>query len=117
MATRDRARGWLDERMHGHVRELLLHTMARHDLHCPGYCLMADHTHFLWVGLGDAADQIPAARFFRKYWNVALRHRGVELQPQSYDHVLREDERRPDAFEETVIYIFRNLQRAGLVKN
>jgi REP element-mobilizing transposase RayT len=116
MTTRDRASGWLDERMHGQVRELLLHTMARYFLHCPGYCVMPDHGHFLWMGLGDLSDQRSAARFFRKHWNAALQQRGVCLQPQAYDHVLRENERRPDAFEDTVIYIFRNPQRAGLVE-
>ncbi|MFU8892519.1 MAG: hypothetical protein ACNA8L_02720 [Luteolibacter sp.] len=115
MATRNRTRGWLDEMMNCRVRELLLHTMARYSLHCPGYCLMPDHAHFLWMGMGDGSDQLLASRFFRKHWNVALRSRGVELQPQAYDHVLREDERRPDAFEDTVIYIFCNPQRAGLV--
>jgi putative transposase len=39
----------------------------------------------------------------------------VRLQPQAYDHVLRDNERRPDAFEDTVIYIFKNPERAGLV--
>jgi hypothetical protein len=34
MTTRDRSTGWLDDRMHGRVRELLLHTMTRHFLHC-----------------------------------------------------------------------------------
>ena len=115
MTMRDRSRGWLDEAMHRRIRELLLHTMARHFLHCPCYCLMPDHAHFLWMGLGDGSDQLLAARFFRKHWNAALQERNVCLQPQAYDHVLREHERRPDAFEETVIYVFRNPQRAGLV--
>ncbi|MCP5545259.1 MAG: hypothetical protein H7A49_15290 [Akkermansiaceae bacterium] len=44
-----------------------------------------------------------------------MRPHGVKLQPQAYDHVLRESERRPDAFEDTVIYIFKNPQRAKLV--
>ena len=115
MTMRDRACGWLDERMHAQLRELLLHTMTRYFLQCPGYCLMPDHAHFLWMGLGEGSDQLRAARFFRKHWNASLAERGVRLQPQAYDHVLRENERRPDAFEDTVIYIFRNPERAGLV--
>jgi REP element-mobilizing transposase RayT len=115
MTMRDRSTGWLDDRMHGRVRELLLHTMTRHFLHCAAYCLMPDHAHFLWMGLWDGADQRLAASFFRKHWNAALSEHGVRLQPQAYDHVLRENERRPDAFEDTVIYIFRNPERAKLV--
>jgi len=117
MTLRDRARGWLDTTMHAQVRELLLHTMARYFVHCPGYCLMPDHAHFLWMGTGEISDQVRASKFFRKHWNQALAARGVQLQPQAYDHILREDERRPDAFEDTIIYLFRNPERAGLVED
>jgi putative transposase len=55
MTMRDRSRGWLDVGMHSRVRELLLHAMARHHLHCAAYCLMPDHAHFLWMGFGPAA--------------------------------------------------------------
>ncbi|MGB1128708.1 MAG: hypothetical protein ACPG4K_01560 [Haloferula sp.] len=88
--------------------------MTRHHLHCAAYCLMPDHAHFLWMGLGVGSDQQLAARFFRKHWNTALAHRGVKLQQQAYDHVLRQDERRKEAFERTVIYIFKNPERAKL---
>jgi putative transposase len=115
MTLRDRATGWLDEEMHGFLRELLLHTLSRHHLHCAAYCLMPDHAHFLWMGLWEGSDQLKAARFFRRYWNARLEKLGVKLQPQAYDHVLRENERRPDAFEDTVIYVFKNPERAGLV--
>lgn len=97
------------------VRELLLHTSSRHFLHCAAYCLMPDHAHFLWMGLWDGSDQLLASKFLRKHWNAALKPRGARLQPQAYDHVLREDERRPEAFEDTVIYVFNNPERAGLV--
>lgn len=76
---------------------------------------MPDHAHFLWMGLWEGSDQLKAARFFRRHWNAGLEKRGVRLQPQAYDHVLRENERRPDAFEDTVIYVFKNPERAGLV--
>ena len=115
MTIRDRATGWLDEEMHRFQRELLLHTLSRHHLHCAAYCLMPDHAHFLWMGLWEGSDQRKAARFFRRYWNAELMKRGVRLQPQAYDHVLRESERRPDAFEDTAIYVFKNPERAGLV--
>jgi len=101
--------------MHHTVRELLLHTMARHHLHCAAYCLMPDHAHFLWMGLWDGSDQRLGARFFRQHWNAALHERSVCLQPQAYDHLLCETERHPAAFEDTVLYVFHNPVRAGLV--
>lgn len=101
--------------MHLRVRELLLHTMARYHLHCAAYSLMPDHAHFLWMGLWEGSDQRRAARFFRKHWNAELAMHGVTLQPQAYDHVLRDRERHPEAFQKTVIYIFKNPERAGLV--
>src|SRR5690606_10669291 len=97
------------------VRELLLHTSARHSLSCPIYCLMPDHAHFLWMGWGEACDQLKAVRFFRRQWLRVLRESGVELQKQGYDHVLDESEKNPDAFEDTCLYIANNPQRAGLV--
>jgi REP element-mobilizing transposase RayT len=115
MTLHDRASGWLDHAMHGTLRELLLHTMARHHLHCAAYCLMPDHAHFLWLGLWEGSDQWLATRFFRRYWNATLQLRGVHLQPQAYDHLLREDECHPDAFADTALYIFHNPVRAGLV--
>ena len=115
MTLRDRKTGWLDEAAHGFLRELLLHTLSRHHLHCAAYCLMPDHAHFLWMGLWEGSDQLKAARFLRRHWNARLAACGAQLQPQAYDHVLREDERQPEAFEDTVIYIFKNPQRAGLV--
>jgi len=115
MTLHDRATGWLDDKSHGFMRELLLHTLSRHHLHCAAYCLMPDHAHFLWMGLWEGSDQLKAAKFLRRHWNARLADSGARLQPQAYDHVLREDERRPEAFEDTVIYIFKNPQRAGLV--
>jgi len=38
-----RATGWLDDSLHAHFRELLLHTAAREGLFCPAYVLMPDH--------------------------------------------------------------------------
>jgi putative transposase len=45
-----------------------------------------------------------------------LREKGVMLQSQSYDHVLRREERAGDEFEDTVLYIRKNPERAGLVR-
>jgi len=115
MTIHNRACGWLDAAMHARVRELLLHTMARHTLVCPVYCLMPDHGHFLWMGICDHSDQRSAARFFRRSWNLALAGRGARLQTQAYEHLLRDSERGPKAFESTAAYILNNPQRAGLV--
>ena len=111
----DRARGWLDDSMHTSVRELLLHTTSRYFLHCTAYVLMPDHAHFLWMGLGPVSDQRDAAKFFRRHWNARLAASGAKLQPQAYDHVLGGMERQRGAFENTVIYLFKNPERAGLV--
>jgi putative transposase len=85
MTIDDRKQGWLDEVMHGRVRELLVHAAVRHGLVCPAYCLMPDHAHFLWMGTAATSDQRQAAVFFRRYWNRELRPRGVSLQKQAHD--------------------------------
>ena len=103
--------------MHQSVRELLLHTGARYRLHCPAYCLMPDHAHFLWMGIAASSDQLLASRFFRKHWNLLLARAGAKLQPQAHDRVLRDDEREPGSFEDTVLYIRRNPERDGLVSS
>lgn len=117
MTIQGRATGWLDQEMHRDVREVLIHAAARHHLACPIYCLMPDHAHFLWLGLGQRCDQLNAARFFRKHWNRLLEQRQVSLQPQGYEHVLNESERNPSAFEDTCLYIAHNPQRAELVED
>jgi REP element-mobilizing transposase RayT len=114
MTIDGRTRGWLDELMHRHVRELLVHTTTRHGLVCPAYCLMPDHAHFLWLGTMPTSDQNQASAFFRRYWNQALEQRGASLQKQPHDHVLNEHERNPEAFEEVFFYVLRNAEAAGL---
>jgi len=57
MTLYDRATGWLDAEMHHAIRELLLHTLARHDLHCAAYCLMPDHAHFLCVNFHPLVEE------------------------------------------------------------
>ena len=115
MTIQDRGQGWLDALMHQTVRELLLHTCVRYDLHSPSFCLMPDHAHFLLMGLNPESNQLNAIKFFRRSWNEVLKERGFSLQKECYDHVLLEDEKRPEAFEDTVLYILKNPQRAGLV--
>jgi len=76
---------------------------------------MTDHIHLLWVGILDSCDQRKAMRFFRKKMNPVLQKLEVKFQLQSYDHVLRDSEREPGAFEEVAGYIARNPERKNLV--
>jgi hypothetical protein len=76
---------------------------------------MTDHIHMLWAGILDASDQRTAMRFFRAQINPVAGKLGTRLQKQPYDHVLREEERAPSAFEQVVEYIARNPERADLV--
>ena len=117
--TLDRRKtGWLTSGFLAGFRELLLHTMARHHLVCPVYCLMPDHMHLIWMGVATDADQRKAARFFRAQVNALLeRHLpGARFQKQAYDHVLRQHERGADAVRGMAWYILQNPVRAGLVK-
>jgi len=117
MTLDQRRTGWLKPGFHARFRELLLHTMARHHLLCPVYCLMPDHLHLLWTGVAEAADQRKAARFFRTHVNALLGRTlpGARFQKQAYDHVLRQHERGADAVREMAWYILQNPVRAGLV--
>jgi putative transposase len=110
-----RATGWLDTLLHARMREWLCHSLARYQGICPVYCLMPDHAHFLWIGGCESSDQRKAAALLRRTWNLELRARGWNLQRQAYDHVLREAERKRDAFIATAEYVLENPVRAGLV--
>jgi putative transposase len=117
-----RAVGWLDEAFHSHFRELLLHTAVRENLFCPAYILMPDHMHLIWMGLHASSDQRNAMRFLRKHLAVELKRRSrteanFELQKQSYDSVLREEDRVRGAFAKTCFYVLDNPRRKGSVKH
>jgi REP element-mobilizing transposase RayT len=109
------ARGWLTAALHGTFRELLLHAAAREHLFCPAYCLMPDHLHLVWMGLRRESDQLNAVRFLRRHLTPALGP-DRKWQHQAHDHVLREDERRRDAFARTCFYVLANPVRARLVE-
>lgn len=130
------APGWLNEALHRDFREALIHACARQKLVCPVYCLMPDHLHLIWMGLSLKSDQLVSIRFLRAHFNrllsgqslegrelVAARSRkppakaGWHLQPQAYDHMLREEERKRNAFASVCFYILANPVRAGLVKS
>jgi hypothetical protein len=88
--------GWLDEKFHSRFRELILHTAAREGLLCPTYCLMPNHLHLIWMGLRRDTDQLNAMSFLRTHVEPALApHR---FQHQAHDHVLKQEERRRNAF-------------------
>jgi len=123
--------GWLDDRFHFEFREVLLHACVREKLVCPTYCLMPDHLHVMLLGLVVASDQLNAVKFLRLHVNRLLAGESVQeyaalsraqphgkwkLQPQSHDHVLREEERKQGAFASVCFYIVANPVRAGLVK-
>jgi len=115
-----RATGWLDDRFHLHFRELLLHAAAREGLFCPGYVLMPDHLHHVWMGLRMDGDQRNAIKFLRKHLAAELARRSrtgaeFELQKQSHDSVLREKDRLRGVFEKACFYVLENPRRTGLV--
>ena len=109
----DRGTGWLTETFHLQFRELLLHAAAREGLFCPVYCLMPDHVHLLWLGLRHDTDQRNGMSFLRTHLEPLLLPR--RFQPQAYDHVLRDEERKRDAFARVCFYILANPVRAELI--
>ena len=116
MTMDDRKTGWLIPIFYYKLREILTHTAFRYGFCCPIYCCMPDHLHLLWVGILDTCDQRPASRYFRRQLNPVLEKLGARFQKQSYDHVLREEDRQHTGFEEVVEYIARNPERGGLVQ-
>jgi len=115
MTIEDRRTGWLDALFHARFRETQMHVLCRHHLICLTYCLMPDHIHTVWAGLSLESDQNRAASFFRKYLNRVLEGEGVRLQKQTWDAVLRDEERERDALAKSLLYINENPVRANLV--
>jgi putative transposase len=93
----------------------MLHAGVREGLICPAYCLMPDHLHLIWMGLRRDSDQLNAMKFLRTHLEPVL-GAGREWQHQPHDHVLREEERRRNAFASFCFYTLANPVRAGLVK-
>lgn len=127
--------GWLTTNFHQNFRMLMLHACAREQLFCPAYCLMPDHLHLMWLGLSLESDQLNGVKFLRTYLNRLLKGNLLEnrekfavdsrprpqadweLQPQAHDHVLREEERKQNAFARVCFYILANPVRAERVKH
>ena len=114
LTTFDQTRGWLTPVFHQKFREIMLHASAREGLICPIYCLMPDHIHFVWMGLGLDSDQRKGMAFLRTYLEPELAP--AKFQPQAYDEVLREEKRKRGAFAKVCFYIGDNPARAGLCK-
>ena len=110
-----RARGWLTPAFHAIFREMMLHAAVREQLFCPAYCLMPDHLHLVWMGLCRESDQLNAMKFLRVHLEPVLGD-GREWQHQPHDHVLREEERKRNAFARFCFYTLANPVRAKLVK-
>jgi putative transposase len=110
-----RRQGWLDERFHAAFRELMLHTATREGLFSPTYCLMPDHLHLVWMGLRLDSDQRNGMAFLRSHLKSELALQKFQHQP--HDHVLKEEERKRDAFAKVCFYIMDNARVAELVKH
>jgi REP element-mobilizing transposase RayT len=109
----DRAQGWLTGAFHQRFRELMLHAAAREGLLCPIYCLMPDHLHLVWMGLRLDTDQLNGMAFLRTYLEPELAP--AQFQPQAQDVVLREEQRKRNAFAKVCFYIAANPVRAELM--
>ena len=92
----DKAQGWLTPALHQSFRELMLHSAAREGLVCPIYCLMPDHIHLVWMGLRLDTDQLNGMAFLRTYLEPELSP--AKFQPQAHDEVLRQEQRKKNAF-------------------
>ena len=115
LSIASRAQGWLDELFHARFREMMLHAAAREGLFCPTYCLMPDHIHLLWMGMRLDSDQRNGMKFLRA--SLGRQLGSHHFQHQAHDHVLRQEERRKDAFARVCFYIIDNARTAGLVEH
>jgi putative transposase len=115
LTIEDRKTSWLIPTFYYKFREILTHTCFRFGICCPIYCCMPDHIHMLWLGILPQSDQVLAHRYLRKQFSPLLEKLSVSFQPESYDHVLQDDERLESAFETVAEYIARNPERRGLV--
>ena len=110
-----RRQGWLTAKFHADFREFLLHAAHRYGLWCPAYCLMPDHLHLHWMGVGLDSDQLNAMRWLRRQIHLVLP--GFRLQHQAHDHVLRAEERGTNALHNHCVnYVLHNPKRGGLVE-
>ncbi|HKW29244.1 MAG TPA: hypothetical protein VJT54_07915 [Verrucomicrobiae bacterium] len=109
----DKAQGWLTRPFHQRFRELMLHAAAREGLLCPIYYLMPDHLHRVWMGLRLDSDQLNGMAFLRTHLEPELLP--AKFQPQAHNEVLREEQRKQNAFAKVCFYIAANPARAKLI--
>ncbi|HUA69106.1 MAG TPA: hypothetical protein VMA13_11220 [Candidatus Saccharimonadales bacterium] len=109
----DKVRGWLTPGFHHCFRELMFHAAVREGLLCPIYCLMPDHLHLVWMGLWLDSNQLNGMAFLRTYLEPELG--SAKFQPQAQDEVLREKQRKRNAFAKVCFYIAANPARAKLI--
>jgi REP element-mobilizing transposase RayT len=114
MNVHNRQKGWLTQHFHGRFREVLLHTCIRHSLVCPAYVLMPDHAHLILLGTNESSDQRRAITFLRSHTREALHP--ARWQHQPHDHVLRDQERKRNAFQTAVRYTLDNPVRGNLAE-
>ena len=74
---------------------------------------MNDHIHLLWLGFRADTDQSNGMSFLRTHLKPLLVPH--KLQPQAHDHVLREEERKRNAFAKICFYILANPVRDKLI--
>ena len=117
MTIDNRKKGWLTDLFHARFREILTHTAFRYKVIIPSYVLMPDHLHLIAMGYSESSDQKIAMRFVRKQLNWILKPAGFELQKQGFDHVIREESRKPDVFPKVVGYVRENPLRGELVSD
>ncbi len=113
LSVSDKKTGWLNNSFHQGFRELMLHAAAREGLLCPTYCLMPDHIHLVWMGLRADTDQKNGMAFLRTHLKPLLAP--CRFQSQAHDHVLRDEERKRNAFAKICFYILNNPVKAGLL--
>jgi hypothetical protein len=75
---------------------------------------MPDHLHLVWMGLRLDSDQLNGMAFLRTHLEPRLAPQ--RFQHQAHDHVLKQEERRRNAFAGVCNYILENPLRAELVK-
>ena len=113
MTIAKRQTGWLTDMSHLRFREILTHTVFRYvqcTAACPTISIFSGWAFSMVRISGRRAST--CGRGSTPFW----RNPGFRLQQQPYDHVLSEDERQREAFQNVAEYIARNPERAELVE-
>ena len=113
--TADRRRVFLNTGLAEATIQCLADLKERWHFAVYSYCLMPDHLHLVWMGLRLDSDQLNGMAFLRTHLEPKLAPQ--KFQHQAHDHVLKEEERRRNAFVRVCNYILENPLRAELVKH